>query len=123
MNTLATSTMKSNGYSDNSDDDDLVEITRSGDSVRTSTPQVLKTPASILGGQSREQSTSSVPPNGSISNKRPIAEVIDLTSSGDEDEPPFVRPVKRQMSNINGYATPPSVPTFRPPPPQGYETH
>jgi len=93
------------------EDDDIVEITKSGDSVRMSTPRGF--------GQSstpyREASTaSSVPsrPPGSISGKRPISAVIDLTSSGDEDEPEDRAP-KRQFS---GYAQQPLPPVFRPSP-------
>lgn len=113
---------RTNGVASDSDDD-LVEITKSGDSVRTSTPQMFKTPSSALAGRSREQSTASAPPtqSGSTSGKRPIAAVIDLTSSGDEDEEPIARAPKRQLTN--GYGTPSNVPVYRPGPSNGYTPH
>ncbi|KAK0115990.1 SUMO ligase siz1 [Cadophora gregata] len=102
-------------------DDDLVEITKSGDSVRMGTPRVAA--AFQTNGsssvQSREQSSSSVPNRdsiGSTSGKRTISDVIDLTSSGDEDEEPLARQPKRQFTG-NGYGAPAtSVPVYRPPP-------
>ena len=94
------------------DDDDIIEITKSGDSVRMSTPRGF--------GQSstpyREVSASSSIPSratGSISGKRPISAVIDLTSSGDEDEPEDRAP-KRQFGS---FPQPHSLPPpFRPSP-------
>ncbi|KAL2067874.1 hypothetical protein VTL71DRAFT_15972 [Oculimacula yallundae] len=111
----------SNGVASDSDDD-LVEITKSGDSVRMGTPRV--TPALPTNGtssyQSREQSSSSVPTRdslGSTSGKRTISAVIDLTSSGDEDDEPVVRQPKRQFTG-NGFGAPStSTPVYRPPPP------
>lgn len=94
---------KPNGVASTSDDDDdLVEVTKSGDSVRMGTPRPYGTPLSAKPPISREQSTaSSVPPRsaGSISSKRPRPAVIDLTSSGDEDEEPLARAPKRQFSS------------------------
>ena len=115
-----TSNSRSNRFSTDSDDD-LVEITKTGDSVRMGTPQVFKTPAGALPARSREQSSASLPPRdqGSTSGKRPIAAVIDLTSSGDEEDEPLARPTKRQFNTVNGYNTPSSVPAYRPPP-NGY---
>lgn len=93
---------KSNGYA-SSDDDDLVEITESGDSVKVSTPRPYSTPLGSMPQRSYGQAPSSTAPrgSGSTSTKRPIAAVIDLTSSGDEDDQPLVRAPKRQYS---GYA-------------------
>ena len=110
----------SNGVASDSDDD-LVEISKSGDSVRMGTPRVAA-PLLTNGSsstQSREQSSSSVPNResmGSTSGKRTISAVIDLTSSGDEDEEPLARQPKRQFTG-NGYGAPAtSVPVYRPPP-------
>lgn len=91
-------------------DDDLIEITKSGDSVRMGAPQPSKFTNGTSSYQSREQS-SARESTGSTSSKRPIAAVIDLTSSGDEDEEPLARQPKRQF---NGYGTPASAPVFRP---------
>ncbi|CZT05813.1 related to E3 SUMO-protein ligase pli1 [Rhynchosporium agropyri] len=104
-------------------DDDLVEITKSGDNVRMGTPRVA--PSLPTNGtpshQSREQSSSSSVPArdslGSTSGKRPISAVIDLTSSGDEEDEPIARQPKRQFTG-NGYGAPSaSTPVYRPPPP------
>ena len=94
------------GFSDDSDDD-LVEVTKSGDSVRMGTPQVFKTPAISLAGGSREHSLSGarVPTSG----KRTISAVIDLTSSGDEDDN-IAPPPKRTNTSMNGFGTIPSMP-------------
>lgn len=113
-----TNTSRSNGVASDSDDD-LIEITKSGDSVRMSAPRVFKTPVSVQSRQSREPSTSSglsrEPNTGSTSSKRTISAVIDLTSSGDEDEEPVARAPKRPMIT-NGYGTPSNVPVYRPAP-------
>lgn len=94
------------------DDDDLVEITKSGDSVKMGTPRAYGTPVGSVG-------PGSVPPSGvprgaqsSGSTKRPRTEVIDLCSSEDEDDEPLARPAaKRQQTNgYNG----PSPPVYRP---------
>lgn len=108
---------RSSGVASDSDDD-LIEITKSGDSIRMSAPRSFKTPVSMA-SQSREPSASSglprdPPSTGSTSQKRTISAVIDLTSSGDEDDEPIARPPKRPM--INGYGTPSNVPTYRPAP-------
>lgn len=109
------------GFSDDSDDD-LVEITKSGDSVRMSTPQTFKTPGSTLPGRPRDASSSStpLPMNGSISGKRTISAVIDLTSSGDEDEEP-VAPAPKRL-NTTGFGQAFSTASgYRPSPPtNGY---
>jgi E3 SUMO-protein ligase PIAS1 len=104
-------------FSDDSDDDDLIEITKNGESIRTATPQMLKQ-SSISFERPRDVSTSSLPSNASISSKRPHSAVIDLTSSGDEDEEPFAPAPKRL--NVNGYGSPfPPAHPYRPPPPPG----
>lgn len=97
------------------DDDDLIEITKSGDSVRMGTPRAYGTPLGGLAQKVRDQSFSA-PPGSSGSNasgKRPISAVIDLTSSGDEDDEPLLPPTKRQNSAYGQ----PSVPVYRPIPP------
>jgi len=107
------STPRLNGRASESDDD-LIEITKSGDSFRMATPRAYKTPLSQQPSVSREASTSSVPPRDSNSSgKRPIAAVIDLTSSGDEDEEPVTRAPKRQFTS-NGYGPQANIPVFRP---------
>ena len=110
------SASRSNGVASESDDD-IVEITRSGDSVKMSNPRPFGTPAGQL-SQPRDQ-LSSVPSRDSstTSSKRPRAAVIDLTSSGDEDDQPLARPPapKRQQTS---YGNPSSVPAYRPPPPR-----
>lgn len=105
---------KSNGVASSDDDDDLIEVTKSGDSIRMSTPRKYGTP---LAAQSIREASSSAAPRGqsSTSAKRPIAAVIDLTSSGDEeDERPLARQPKRQYTNngTNGFAA--STPAYRP---------
>jgi E3 SUMO-protein ligase PIAS1 len=107
---------QSNGFaSDDDDDDDLVEITKNGDSVLMGTPQPYGTP----NGSYNQRSTSTPSGmQGSISSKRPISAVIDLTSSGDEDEEPISRTPKRQ--HTNGYPAPSSFPIYRSQPSSGY---
>ena len=94
------------------DDDDLVEITKSGDSVKMGTPRAYGTP---IGSVAQGSAPPSGPPKStasSSSTKRPISAVIDLTSSGDEDDEPLARPPpKRQQTN--GYGSMP--PVYRPP--------
>jgi E3 SUMO-protein ligase PIAS1 len=107
---------KQNGFASDSDDSDIVEITKSGDSVTMSTHRASQTP--VLGQLSRSSSIVARPSgsmSGSTSGKRPAA-VIDLTSSGDEDEEPLARAPKRQQTN--GFQ-PISVPAYRPGPPNG----
>jgi E3 SUMO-protein ligase PIAS1 len=98
---------KSNGVASD-DDDDLIEVTKSGDSVRVSTPCAYGTPAA------REPSSTAAMNLGSTSGKRPIAAVIDLTSSGDEDDEPLARPAKRQYNNGYGQPPGPSTSMYRP---------
>ncbi|KUJ20160.1 uncharacterized protein LY89DRAFT_612304 [Mollisia scopiformis] len=96
-------------------DDDIVEITKSGDSIRMSAPRSIQTPGSMPPRSSATPSTSSGQPGSSTTNslgKRPIAAVIDLTSSGDEDDEPLARAPKRPMT-VNGYGTPLNVPVYR----------
>lgn len=99
------------GFSDESDDD-LVEVTKSGDSIRMSTPRNISTPLGSLPGRPRDMSSSSSVPqmNGSVSGKRTIGAVIDLTSSGDEDEEPIAPTPKR--ANINGFGSYPGGPAW-----------
>ncbi len=108
-------TSRMNGVASDSDDD-IVEITQSGDSVRMSTPLAYKSPI-VVPPLSREPPG---PPKsqGSASGKRPISAVIDLTSSGDEDDESSVRALKRQFGT-NGYGLS-SPPVHRPGPPNGY---
>lgn len=107
---------KSNGIASSDDDDDLVEITKTGNSIRMSTPRTNGTPtAAAVPPSMREASAaSSSGPRGqtSTSAKRP-APVIDLTSSGDEDDAPLARQPKRQFtsSSANGFS---SAPAYRP---------
>jgi E3 SUMO-protein ligase PIAS1 len=105
-----------NGVTSDSDDD-IVEITKSGDSVRMGTPLAYKNP---MAAPSQSREPSGPPKNqGSTSGKRPISAVIDLTSSGDEDEEPLVRAPKRQFGT-NGYGLSSVPPVHRPAPPNGY---
>ncbi|TVY28646.1 E3 SUMO-protein ligase [Lachnellula hyalina] len=94
------------------DDDDLVEITKSGDSVKMGTPRAYGTP---LGSVTNGSAPPSGPPkttSSSSSTKRSISAVIDLTSSGDEDDEPLARPQpKRQQTS--GHT--PMPPVYRPP--------
>jgi len=107
LNSKKDNISRTNGVASD-DDDDLVEITKSGDSVRMSTPRTYGTPVGTL---PQASATSSGAMGSSSSGKRPIAAVIDLTSSGDEDDEPIARPPKRQQTN--GYGSMP--PAYRPP--------
>ena len=112
------SNSKLNGVASD-DDDDLVEITKSGDSVRMGTPREYGTPTAGPAQASREQSTAAPRGSGSTSGKRPISSIIDLTSSGDEDDEPLIRAPKRQIT-MKGFGTPSNVPVYRPAPSNGY---
>lgn len=81
------------------DRDDIIEISDS----RVSKIKGETTPPSVspIAQSSREASSSIA--RGSVSSKRPISQVIDLTLSDDDDEPP--RPTKR----INSFPTPSSM--------------
>jgi hypothetical protein len=88
-------------------DDDIIEIKDSSSlATRTqSTPiTTASTPQAFL---SREASAALAPPR-SVSHKRPISAVIDLTLSDDDDEP--VRPPKRQ--SIAGFGIPTAPPVY-----------
>lgn len=100
-------------------DDDLIEITKLGDSIRMGTPRTNGTPN---GGQPSQGPASSVMSRESstVSAKRPRPQVIDLTSSGDEDDEPLVRPTKRQYTSNGSGAPSSSTPIYRPPPPNGF---
>ncbi|TVY45204.1 E3 SUMO-protein ligase, partial [Lachnellula occidentalis] len=112
LNTRKENNSRNSGVASTSDDDDdLVEVTKSGDSVKMGTPRAYGTP---LGSATNGSAPPSGPPkttaSGSI--KRSISEVIDLTSSGDEDDEPLARPQpKRQQTN--GHT--PMPPVYRPP--------
>lgn len=84
------------------EDDDLVMVTKSGDNIRFGSASTGVTPVpSSLPAQPRNQdqpSMSSQLRNGAISGKRPAAAVIDLTSSGDEDDQPPAKAPKRLSS-------------------------
>lgn len=100
-----TSNSRTNGVSSDSDDD-IVEITKSGDSVRMGALSSYKTPTPISAPSQSRESSGALKNPGSISSKRPISAVIDLTSSGDEDEEPARAP-KRQFNgspNTNSFS-------------------
>ncbi|TAQ89818.1 hypothetical protein B7494_g1853 [Chlorociboria aeruginascens] len=115
---------KTNGVASTSnDDDDLVEVTKSGHSLQISTPLAYTVPT-LSRAPTREPSSSFLA-QGSTSGKRPISAVIDLTSSGDEDDQPLARPQKRPHSNA--FSTPSAAypssnlsPTPYRPAPNGY---
>lgn len=95
------------------DDDDLIEVTKIGH-IRADVASVYRTPSSAPMPNSREPSAASSVPKGSTGGKRPISAVIDLTSSGDEDEDLTARPPKRQFT-MNGLNTPShQLPLYRP---------
>ncbi|KAJ5825509.1 hypothetical protein N7474_002647 [Penicillium riverlandense] len=94
-----------------SDDDDLIEITEPGVSVKKEPSTGPNISLEWTPAQSREVSTPSSAARISMSNKkRPAAAVIDLTGSDDDDESP-VPPPKRTMMNVPVRALPqPSLP-------------
>ena len=124
-------TSKLNGVASSDDDDDLVEITKSGDSIRMGTPRAYGIPADgttpstheALSSLTAPRSTGTGMGTGTTSAKRPITAVIDLTSSGDEDDEPLARQPKRQYTNggTNGFAAA-STPAYRPGPSNGYQS-
>lgn len=67
-----------------------------GRSVQSVRSHSVGTPGTTVSG---ENSTLT---RGSTSSKRPIAQVIDLTLSSDEDDEPIARPTKRQAFAPNG---------------------
>ncbi|KAI9865014.1 MAG: SUMO ligase siz1 [Vezdaea acicularis] len=85
-------------------DDDLMEIpdTRitslQKNSSTSATPSLIKTPP-ISSRETSFPATSAASSTRPLSNKRPIATVIDLTQSDEEDELP--RPAKRKMSSMD----------------------
>ncbi|KAJ9484046.1 hypothetical protein VN97_g9341 [Penicillium thymicola] len=89
------------------DDDDLIEISEPGMPVVKQEPGLLnvaleRTPAQSQ-SQSQSQSREASTPSSAMrmsSKKRPIAQVIDLTESGDEDEESPVPPPKRLASSL-----------------------
>lgn len=96
-------------------DNEVIEITGCGKSITSlpsDTPEVLQTllPISI---DSAKQNDSTQSSSRTTNVKRPIATVIDLTSSADEDDEPPLRPHKRQFNNP-GYSTNTPIPVFRP---------
>lgn len=94
-------------------DDEVVEIIGIGNTARHPVPVEDHEISSIrsqpsFGGISRD--ISSVTGLTRSNNcKRPLAAVIDLTSSADEDEKPFERPQKRQNTTNTGHATSPQA--------------
>ncbi|KAI9641561.1 E3 SUMO-protein ligase pli1 [Ciborinia camelliae] len=107
----------SSDFSD--DDDDLIELSPDGGKLSTS---ITKTEISNGNGTqapSARDSLSAAPsnrsnPTGSLTgSKRPITEIIDLTSSGDEEEPPAKHPAKRQF-NPGSSSLNDAAPSFRP---------
>lgn len=102
--------------SDPDDSDDLIEITKSGDSIRMSAPRSSKdsgsAPPPPPSGPSGNMGGSSTPNGGSNTAKRPISAVIDLTSSGDEEDEPLARAPKRPMT-VNGYGPPSNLPIYQ----------
>ncbi|KAB8291821.1 hypothetical protein EYC80_006606 [Monilinia laxa] len=104
--------------SDFSDDDDLIELSPGGRKASTPITRIGASNGTGTQAPSTRDSLSAAPSNrsnpvgSSLGGKRPISEVIDLTSSGDEEEP-ATRPPKRQYTSgppvLNGAA-----PTFRP---------
>jgi E3 SUMO-protein ligase PIAS1 len=120
-------TSKLNGVASSDDDDDLVEITKSGDSIRMGTPRAYGIPAGGATPSTHQALSALAAPRstgtGTTNAKRPITAVIDLTSSGDEDDEPFARQPKRQYTNggTNGFAAA-STPAYRPGPSNGYQS-
>ncbi|RAL60875.1 hypothetical protein DID88_010199 [Monilinia fructigena] len=82
-------------------------------STSRSVDQVTVEPEGQWKLYSKPDAISSQPGDSSLGGKRPISEVIDLTSSGDEEEPATRPPPKRQYTSgppvLNGGA-----PAFRP---------
>ncbi|QSZ37872.1 hypothetical protein DSL72_008972 [Monilinia vaccinii-corymbosi] len=100
--------------SSDSDDDDLIELSPGG--RKANTPITRIGTSNGIGTQApiNRDSLSAAPSNQSNpSGKRQISEVIDLTSSGDEEEPASRPPPKKQYISgppgLNGAA-----PAFRP---------
>ncbi|KAL3425655.1 MIZ/SP-RING zinc finger [Phlyctema vagabunda] len=83
------------------DDDEIVEVSKPG-MGKADNSLAYRTPNSVPPiPSSREQSTaSSAQLKGSVSGKRTISDVIDLTSSGDEDDEPLARQPKRQFTGF-----------------------
>lgn len=116
-------------YDDDFDDDDLIEVVEPKASGRAPAP-ARPTP-SLLSPMPDQRFPINTPPlssrggslapsaaSGAQSNKRPAAQVVDLTLSDDEDEPP--RSGKRQQTgnstqrgNSSQYSTPNSLPEHR----------
>ena len=93
-----------NRHSSSDADDDLIEVQEAPrvSSIKIESshePAMLRTPPI----SSREPSTSSGPPTSS-SNKRPAAQVVDLTLSSDEDEEPVRVPKRHNTSGLSSGA-------------------
>ncbi|KAK3333888.1 PINIT domain-containing protein [Cercophora scortea] len=86
------------------DDEDFVisEYPRSRNQSN-GTPARAGTVAGLIGTPTTNSRDSSAMPRSATSNKRTLPEVIDLTFSDDDDEPP-ARPMKRQNYGSNGYS-------------------
>ena len=102
LNTQAESSSKARPGFGSDDDDDLVMVTKSGDNIRFGSASTGATPgpSSIVPHiKSKDQSSSSIQQsNGAINGKRPAKDIIDLTSSGDEDGRPPAKVPKRLSS-------------------------
>ncbi|KAJ5972660.1 transcriptional regulator family: Zinc finger MIZ-type [Penicillium vulpinum] len=88
--------------SDDDDDDDLIEISEPGVPVVKQEPGPMNTALERTPAQSQSQSREASTPSSAMrmsSKKRPIAQVIDLTESGDEDESP-APPPKRPATSL-----------------------
>lgn len=85
------------------DDDDLIEISEPGMPVVKQEPGPLNVALERTPAQSQSQSREASTPSSAMrmsSKKRPIAQVIDLTESGDEDEESPAPPPKRLASSL-----------------------
>ncbi|CAI7583756.1 hypothetical protein N7527_005644 [Penicillium freii] len=85
------------------DDDDLIEISEPGMPVVKQEPGPLNLALERTPAQSQSQSREASTPSSAMrmsSKKRPIAQVIDLTESGDEDEESPAPPPKRLASSL-----------------------
>lgn len=108
-------------YHDDYDDDDDVLISevnpishRRLETPKTTTPSI-GTPVTA----GRDGSSSGPRGSSSISNKRPVAAIIDLTLSDDDDEPTVQPPPKRQNTSTNGYYGSNNLPNNLALPPNG----
>ena len=97
------------GAEDDDDDDKIIEVREPGVTPVKQEPVATKISLHQTPVQSREPSTTSSATRPST-NKRPAAQVIDLTGSDDEEDSP-VRPAKRPALNTASRSFP--APEFR----------